>query len=75
MLGHPHKKTYYPHGAVNLLGDTNCLKHSVSEGLFDNENKWDLIKLGSLSYLRSKTGAVLEHVRYGYFAVKYFATL
>ena len=47
----------------------------MSKALFGNENKWDLIKLGSLSYLKSNRDPVLEHVRDTTLFVKSFTKL
>ena len=66
---------YYPYEPVQVLGDENCLYHCLSKALFGNENKWDLIKLGSLSYLKSNTDAVLQYVRDSTLLVKNFPKL
>ena len=66
------QNSYYPYEPVQILGDANCLHRSVSIALFGNENKWDLIKLGSLSYLKTSTDAVLQYVRDSTLFVKNF---
>ena len=69
------QNSYYPYEPVQVLGDGNCLYRSISKALFGNENKWDLIKLGSLSYLKSNRDPVLEHVRDTTLFVKSFTKL
>ena len=69
------QNSYYPYEPVQVLGDGKCLYRNVSKALFGNENKRDLIKLGSLSYLKSNTDAVLQYVRDSTLLVKNFPKL
>ena len=69
------QNSYYPYEPFQVLGDGNCIYCGVSKALFGNMNKWDLIKLGSLSYLKSETDAVLQYVRDSTLTVNNFPKL
>ena len=47
---------------VTITPDGNCLYYSISKVLFGTENYWVLVKIGAITFLRSKTDTIIKRV-------------
>ena len=47
---------------VTLTPDGNCLYHSISKVLFGTENYRALVKIGAITFIRSKIDIIINRV-------------
>ena len=47
---------------VTITPDGNCLYRSISKVLFGTENYWALVKIGAITFLRSKIDTIIKRV-------------
>ena len=47
---------------VTITPDGNCLYRSISKVLFGTEKYWALVKIGAITFLRSKIDTIIRRV-------------